>query len=130
MSEQKKRILLVADDVALIATLRDELEASGFAVEPVATSEEALRKIHERPPDVILLDLLLPGEIDGMGLLSRLKRSDRTKAIPIVVLSSVADEYEAQAVLDLGAGAIFRKTRHVLPDLVGQIQALLKIGGS
>lgn len=127
-AEQRKQILLIEDDAALIATLRDELEASGFAVDPATTSEEALRKVEERPPNLILLDLLLSGKSDGMSILSRLKQSGRVKDVPIVVLSNAGDDEVVQQALDLGADASFRKTRYGLPDLLERIRVLLGTG--
>lgn len=128
MDKQKRRVLLVEDDVALGATLRDELEASGFAVEPAVTAEEALRKAEARLPDVILLDLLFGGGTGGVIVLSQLKQSDRTRGIPVVVLSSVGDDDTVQKALELGASAVFVKTRYGLPDLLDRLHVLLKTG--
>lgn len=130
MDKQRRRVLLVEDDVALGATLRDELEAGGFDVDPSVTGEEAFRKVEARLPDVVLLDLLLSSRVDGIGVLSHLKQSDRTQAVPVVVLSDVSDDEKAQHALDLGASAVFVKTRYGLPDLLDRLRMLLKTGRS
>lgn len=128
MLDQKKRILLVEDEEALLSTLRDELEEGGFTVDPSLTGEEALRKVDENPPDGILLDLILPGGIDGMGVLARLKQSERTQAIPIIILSNVGEDDKVREALDLGADAYFVKTRYSLAELIERIHLLLKTG--
>lgn len=128
MLDQKKHILLVEDEEALLSTLRDELEEGGFTVDPSLTGEEALRKVDESPPDGILLDLILPGGIDGMGVLARLKQSERTQGIPVIILSNVGDDDKVREALDLGADAYFVKTRYSLTELLERVHLLLKTG--
>lgn len=126
MGEQRRRVLLVEDETALVATLRDDLEESGFDVEMAITGEEALRKVDYRPPDFVLLDLHLSGAVDGVTVLARLKQADRTRAIPVVVLSDVGDEDRMREALDLGADAYFLRTRYNLSDLLERMHLLLK----
>lgn len=128
MIEEQKRILLVEDEEALSATLRDELEEGGFGVELALTGEEALRKIHDHPPDLVLLDLLLPGGVDGMGVLAQLKQSERTHDVPVIILSNIGDDEKVREALDQGADAYFVKTRYSLADLLERLHALLKTG--
>ncbi len=130
MLEQRKRVLVVEDEEALMSTLHDELEEGGFTVEVSVTGEEALRRIDERPPDAIVLDILLPGGVDGMGVLSHLKQNERAREIPVVVLSNVGDEERVREALDLGADAYFIKTRYSLADLLERLHLLLKTGRS
>lgn len=126
--EQRKRVLVVEDEEALLTTLRDELEESGFLVEPSLTGEEAIRKIDENPPDAVMLDLLLSGGIDGLGVLSHLKESERTRDVPVIFLSNVGDDEKIRQALDLGADAYFLKTRYSLADLLDKLNLLLKTG--
>lgn len=130
MLEQRKRILVVEDEESLMATLHDELEEGGFSVEVAVTGEEALRRIGERAPDAILLDILLPGGVDGMGVLSHLKQNEQTREIPVIILSNVGDEDRVREALDLGADAYFIKTRYSLADLLERLHLLLKTGRS
>lgn len=128
MLDQRKRVLIVEDEEALLATLRDELEEGGFAAELALTGEEALRKAEEHPPDAVLLDLLLGSGLDGLGVLSRLKESERTREVPVIFLSNVGDDEKVRAALDLGAEAYFVKTRYSLQDLLERLHILLKTG--
>jgi len=129
MPEKRLRILVVEDEESLLSTLQDELEAGGFDVDPALTGEEALRKVTEGPPDLILLDILLPG-VGGLGVLSILKREERTRKIPVVMLSNVGDEAKVQEALELGAEEYFVKTRHELKDILDRLHVLLKTGRS
>lgn len=123
--EAGKRLLVVEDEEALLSTLRDELEESGFTVEPAITGGEALRKLREKAPDGVILDLLLHGGVDSMGVLAELKKSEHTKDIPIVILSNIGDDEKVREALDHGADAYLMKTRYSLQDLVERLRMLL-----
>lgn len=126
--DRTRRVLIVEDEEALLATLREELEEGGFVAEPALTGEEALRKIEENPPDAVLLDLLLPGGIDGMGVLARLRQAESTRDLPVVILSNIGDDERVREALDLGADAYFTKTRYSLQDLLERLHILLRTG--
>lgn len=130
MLEPSKRILIIEDEEALATTLRDELEEGGFTPELAVTGEEALRKLDDQPVDAVLLDLLLPGGVDGMGVLSHVKQSERLRDLPVVILTNVGDEERVREALDLGADAYFIKTRYSLQDLLERLHLLLKTGRS
>lgn len=123
--ERRKHLLVVEGEEALLSTLRDELEGAGFAVDPAVTGEEALRKVQTAPPDGVVLDLLLQGGMDGRAVLARLKESERTRDIPVVILSNVGDEEGVREFLDAGADAYFQKTRDSLADLSERLRVLL-----
>jgi two-component system KDP operon response regulator KdpE len=93
------RVLVVDDEPQILRALQLKLRTAGFAVETAATAEEALMKAAMRPPEAIILDLLLP---DGSG--TEVCRELRTwSRVPIVVLSAVGEETEKIAALDAGA---------------------------
>ncbi len=127
MLERRPRVLVVEDEASLLSTLQDELEAGGFDVDPATTGDEALRKVTEHPPDIILLDLLLPG-LGGLGILANLKSGERTKQIPVVILSNVGDEVKIQEALELGAEDYFVKTKYDLTDILDRLRAILQAG--
>lgn len=127
MIEKRPRILVVEDEESLLSTIRDEFEAGGFDVEPAITGEEALRKAREQPPDLILLDLLLPG-VGGLGVLANLKSEEQTREIPVVILSNIGDDAKVQEALELGAEEYFIKTRYDLKDILERLHAILKTG--
>jgi two-component system KDP operon response regulator KdpE len=93
------RVLVVDDEPQILRALQLKLRTAGYAVETAATAEEALMKAAMRPPEAIILDLLLP---DGSG--TDVCRELRTwSKVPIVVLSAVGEETEKIAALDAGA---------------------------
>jgi two-component system KDP operon response regulator KdpE len=93
------RVLVVDDEPQILRALQLKLRTAGYAVETASTAEEALMKAAMRPPEAIILDLLLP---DGSG--TDVCRELRTwSRVPIVVLSAVGEETEKIAALDAGA---------------------------
>jgi two-component system KDP operon response regulator KdpE len=93
------RVLVVDDEPQILRALQLKLRTAGYAVETAATAEEAVMKAAMRPPEAIILDLLLP---DGSG--TDVCRELRTwSRVPIVVLSAVGEETEKIAALDAGA---------------------------
>ena len=93
------RILVVDDEPQILRALQLKLRTAGYAVETASTAEEALMKAAMRPPEAIILDVLLP---DGRG--TEVCRELRTwSAVPILVLSAVGEEQEKIAALDAGA---------------------------
>jgi two-component system KDP operon response regulator KdpE len=93
------RVLVVDDEPQILRALQLKLRGAGYAVETAATATEALMKASLRPPEAVILDLLLP---DGSG--TDVSRELRTwSAVPIIVLSAVGEESEKIAALDAGA---------------------------
>jgi response regulator RpfG family c-di-GMP phosphodiesterase len=101
------KILLVDDEPALRELLRTTFEGAQVVVDEAASGAEAETRIRRRRPDVIVLDLRMPG-MSGTELCTRLKADDRTKDIPIVLLTG-ADDEEARAAQRAGAQALVRK---------------------
>jgi two-component system KDP operon response regulator KdpE len=94
-----RRVLVVDDEPQILRALQLKLRGAGYAVDTAATAEEALMKAAMRPPEALILDLLLP---DGSGTdVCRELRS--WSAVPIIVLSAVGEEQEKIAALDAGA---------------------------
>jgi two-component system, OmpR family, KDP operon response regulator KdpE len=93
------RVLVVDDEPQILRALQLKLRGAGYAVDTAATAEEALMKAAMRPPEALILDLLLP---DGSG--TDVCRELRCwSAVPIIVLSAVGEEQEKIAALDAGA---------------------------
>ncbi len=99
-------LLLVDDDTQILRGLGIRLTAAGFNVLTAASGEAALESIAQRAPDMVLLDIYMPG-IDGLEVLSRLKGDPATTRIPVVMLS--AGLRDQQKCLDLGASFFLQK---------------------
>ncbi len=82
-----KKILLVDDDPSFVAMLRFLLQGEGYEVDAAYTGEEGLAKISQSPPDLIVLDVAMPG-FDGFKVCELVKFREDTRQIPVIFLSS------------------------------------------
>ena len=112
-------VLLVEDNPRNLKLARDVLEYAGFRVAAVTTGEEALAAARQGMPDVILMDLQLPG-IDGHAALRQLRADPRTAGIPVVAVSAFAMMADREHALDSGFDGYIEKPISVrdLPDQV------------
>ena len=97
-----RRVVLAEDepDIRLIARL--SLKRAGFDVVTAANGAEALSRVAEHPPDVVLLDWMMP-EMDGPSACTRLKADEATRGIPVIFLTARSQESEIKRGLALGA---------------------------
>jgi response regulator RpfG family c-di-GMP phosphodiesterase len=121
------RILLVDDEPALRELLRTTFEGAAVAVDEAGSAVEAEERIRRERPDVIVLDLRMPG-MSGAELCARLKSSPKTKSIPIVLLTG-ADLEEAKRAQEAGAEALVRKPFSPL-DLLAVVERVAGSGHS
>jgi two-component system phosphate regulon response regulator PhoB len=98
----KARILIVDDEHDLLELLRYNLTRDGYSVMCVDTGEKALEEIRERLPDLVILDIMLPG-MDGLDICRMVKTSPTTTHVPILMLSAKSDDSDVVAGLELGA---------------------------
>lgn len=115
------RLLLVDDDRALAGMLREYLEMQGFEVHAVTNGEEALTVIADSPPDLVVLDVGLPG-MDGFETLTRLRVR---QPLPVIMLTARGDEPDRIAGLIAGADDYLPKPFNPL-ELTARIRAVLK----
>ncbi len=95
-------VLIVEDEQDLQDLLRYNLGREGYRVRTAATGEDALQQIRTQAPDLVLLDLMLPG-IDGLEVCRMLKSRPPTNAIPVIMLTAKGEEADVVAGLELGA---------------------------
>lgn len=98
----KGRILVVDDEPDVLDLVTYNLGQAGFNTDTAANGAEALRKARSIPPDLILLDLMLP-EMDGLEVCKLLRRDPKTSSIPIIMLTARASEIDRIVGLELGA---------------------------
>lgn len=104
----KKRIILVDDEVAIIKVLTVRLEKAGYEVIPVMDGKEALDSVRKERPDIVILDLMLP-TLDGYKVCRLLKFDERYKHIPILVLSARVEEDAKKRSMEAGADEYISK---------------------
>lgn len=98
----KEHILVVEDEEDILELLRYNLAKEGFRVTGVTSGEEALRSARHLLPDLILLDLMLPG-VDGLECCRLLKQDPRTQTLPVVMVTAKGEEADIVTGLELGA---------------------------
>ena len=95
-------ILVVDDEEDVLELVRYNLDRSGYRVETASSGEEALAKARRKLPDLVILDLMLPG-MDGLEVCKRLKNNVKTEGLPIIVLTAKGEETDVVTGLELGA---------------------------
>ena len=122
MEEKKRKVLIVDDDARLRALLERYLGEQGFAVKAVADSTQMDRALARELYDLMVLDLMLPGE-DGLAICRRLRAQDNT--IPVVMLTAKGDEVDRIVGLEMGADDYLPKPFNPR-ELVARINAVLR----
>lgn len=118
------RILIVEDEEPLTLLLRYNLEAEGYEVDIAARGDDAEIKLKESPPDLVLLDWMLPG-LSGIELCRRVRARPDTERMPIIMLTARGEESERVRGLAIGADDYIVKPFSV-PELLARIRALLR----
>jgi len=98
----KERVLVVEDEAPIQELLQFNLERKGYRVEVVGSGEAALNAVGTLLPDLILLDIMLPGA-DGLEVCKRIKADPQTRRIPVIMLTALGEEADIVAGLELGA---------------------------
>ena len=119
-----RSILLAEDDKFLRRAAETKLRQAGFDVRVAVDGDEALAQAREQPPDLMLLDLLMPKR-DGLSVLKALKADTVTAAIRVVIISNSSKDLEMQNASDLGAVDYWIKSNLSLQELCDRVQRLL-----
>jgi excisionase family DNA binding protein len=101
-------VLIVDDDAGLRGFVRASLELDGYSVKEAASAEEGLAALEEGPPDLILLDVMMP-KVDGWEMLRRVQERHGVGSIPVLMFSGKVDEREAQEASARGARGFIGK---------------------
>lgn len=123
MEPTPKKILIIEDDPDTRRLLIDYLEEHDFEYEWVENAPEGLKKALKSPPDLILLDLMLP-KMSGFGFLREWHRKDPDKKVPVVVLTALGNPEISQESMDLGAACYLTKAT-MGAELIPTIQEYL-----
>lgn len=119
-----KKILIVDDEEILRKIYSDRLTFEGFTVETAPDGEEALAKIRTSPPNLILLDILMP-KLNGLQVLEQINNDTALKTIPVIVLSNVANDENIKKALALGAKDYLLKTNFSPNEIISKIKTLI-----
>jgi two-component system alkaline phosphatase synthesis response regulator PhoP len=119
-----KKILIVEDESDLVKLLKYNLEKEGFKVTYATDGSIALAEARRDPPDVIILDLMLPG-LDGLEVCRQLRRSEKFARTPILILSARGEEADRVVGLELGADDYVTKPFSTR-EMIARVRALLR----
>lgn len=117
------RVMAVDDDHVILGLLQVNLDMEGHEMVAAVDGREALDKVQEDRPDLILLDVMMPN-VDGWQVAEQLKRDEATAGIPVVVLSARAMEADVQRGAELGVDSYVTKPFDPI-DLMGLVNRLL-----
>ena len=124
-NNSQQKVLVVEDDKFLSELVVTNLRKANFDVTLTIDVEKAWEELEKQPlPNIIILDLILPGT-NGFEFLEQIKKDDKLKSIPVIILSNLGSEQDIEKGLSLGASAYLVKA-HILPeDLVKKIKETL-----
>lgn len=123
-NEQKTKILIVEDEVAIVTLLRYNLEKEGFAVVSTGNGEEAVNLVKEHRPDIVVLDWMLPG-MTGVEICKQIRWNQDIKNTPVIMLSARGEEGDRIRGLDSGADDYMVKPFSP-PELISRIRAVFR----
>lgn len=120
-----KNILIIEDDKFLRELIAQKLVNEGYKISEAVDGEEGLEKIKKEKPDLILLDLILPG-IDGFAVLIEMKENPAVVQIPVIILSNLGQRDDIEKGLKLGATDYLIKAHFTPAEIIEKIKNILK----
>ncbi len=120
-----KTILLVEDDPFLVDIYSTKLKEAGFSVQVAIDGKEALKKMKEDVPDLLLLDIVLPN-FNGWEILRKIERDEKLNTLKIIVLSNLGEKQEIEKGLKLGAARYLVKAHYTPSEVVEEIKKILE----
>lgn len=120
-----KKILIIEDDKFLRELIAKKLVNEGYEISEAVDGEEGVKKVKEEKPDLVLLDLILPG-IDGFEVLSKIKEDPALAQIPVIILSNLGQREDIERGLKLGAVDYLVKAHFTPGEIIEKIRMILK----
>lgn len=120
-----KKIVIVEDDQFLRKLITRKLSGQEYEIVEAVDGEGALEKIKQEQPDLVLLDLILPG-MDGFEVLSEIEEDPELSSIPVIILSNLGQKSEIEKGLDMGAVDYLVKAHFTLGEIGDKIEEVLE----
>ena len=121
MPDKKIKILLVEDEEMLANMYETKFKNEGFDIEKALNGEDGLKKAKEMLPDFILLDIIMP-KMDGFAVLKSLKKDEKTKNIPVMLLTNLGQEEDIQRGEELGGVGYLVKANTTPSEVVEMVK--------
>jgi CheY-like chemotaxis protein len=118
------KILIVEDDPLISRMYQKIFSFENYTVEVAENGEEALVKIRSAKPTIVLLDVMMP-KMNGLQVLEKLKSDPDTKAIPVIMLTNLAGQQDAEKALSLGAIKYIVKSQYEPKQIVDMVKEIL-----
>jgi len=125
MEDDEVRVLFVEDDPEVAQMYKLKLELDGYAVEVAGDGLQAVQMAMANPPDIIFLDIRLP-KMDGLGVLEALRQDERTREVPVVILSNYSERELVDRGLTLGAKEYLIKSQTTPARVAGGVASWLR----
>lgn len=120
-----KKILIVEDDKFLRELIAQKLLKEGYDIAEAVDGEKGIKSVKEENPDLVLLDLILPG-IDGFEVLARMKEDPKLAQIPVIILSNLGQKDDIERGLKMGAVDYLIKAHFTPGEIIEKIKVVLK----
>lgn len=126
MDQKNVSILLIEDDSFISGMYQTKLSNLGFQVEIIEDGEAGSARLKQDPlPDLVLLDIVLP-KIDGFEILEAIRQSDRTKDLPVILLTNLGQKPDVERGMQLGANDYIIKAHYTPTEVVEKITGVLE----
>lgn len=122
---EKKILLIIEDDKLFRELITLKLNLEGYQISEAVDGEEGIKKVKEEKPDLVLLDLLLPG-IDGFGVLENIKNEPSLFQTKVIILSNLDQKADVEKGLKLGATDFLVKSQFTPGEIIERIKEILK----
>jgi DNA-binding response OmpR family regulator len=119
MDSPKKKILIIEDDTTLQMVYKQKFEDAGFEVYSALTGNLGLTYAKENPPNLILLDIMLPEGMNGFDVMEQLRQDTNLAAVPIIVLTNL--DSEKDTALSMGAADYVVKANTSIDELLSKV---------
>ncbi|MFA5248379.1 MAG: response regulator [Patescibacteria group bacterium] len=123
--EKKPKILIIEDDHFLANIYVTIFSQKDFEVLTSGTGEDGWKLIEREQPDVVLLDILLPGPMNGLDVLRKIRRNETSMKIPVIILSNCDDDETISEGLRIGAESYFIKAQTTPDDILHSVMTFL-----
>ncbi len=118
------KIVCAEDDKLISASLVEGFKSAGFDVTPAYDGEEAITKIKEVKPDVVLLDIMMP-KLDGLGVVWELKANPETVSLPVVMLTNLSDPETLSKILEAGITDYLLKSEQTIDQIIEKVKEVI-----
>jgi DNA-binding response OmpR family regulator len=108
VTERRKKVLIVDDESSMVSVLQRHVSNAGYGFETAGNGQEALEKIEKDQPDLVLLDLVMPG-MNGFETCRRIRENEKTKKIPVLIITALRSESDSASAAASGANEFIVK---------------------